>query len=100
MVYLLLFIEVCPDHGKPLLLWCVFGDRQSIGRGKLRANVATRIAFDQGMIFKPFLLVIVHFSLESRISAWIRSVLNMQKQPQRIVSRLKERHLSFHMGEA
>jgi hypothetical protein len=33
--------------------WRVFGDRQSIGRGKLRANVAARIALDQGMIFKP-----------------------------------------------
>jgi hypothetical protein len=37
--------------------WRVFWDGQSIGGSKLRANVATRIAFDQGMIFKPFLLV-------------------------------------------
>ena len=33
--------------------WRVFWDRQSIGCSKLRANVATRIAFDLGMIFKP-----------------------------------------------
>jgi hypothetical protein len=33
--------------------WRVFWDGQSIGGSKLRANVATRIAFDQGMIFKP-----------------------------------------------
>ena len=33
--------------------WRVFRDRQSIGRGKLRANVATCVAFHLGMIFKP-----------------------------------------------
>src|SRR5260370_38251075 len=33
--------------------WRVFRDRQSIGRGKLRANVATCVAFLLGMTFKP-----------------------------------------------
>ncbi len=33
--------------------WCMFRDRQSIGRGELRANVATCIAFHQGMVFEP-----------------------------------------------
>ena len=33
--------------------WRMLRDRQSIGCGKLRANVAACIARDQGMIFKP-----------------------------------------------
>ncbi len=52
------------------------------------------------LIFHLFLLVIVHFPQKSRIDAWIPSVLNIHKQPQRIMSRVKERRLSFHMGEA
>src|SRR5439155_22555336 len=52
------------------------------------------------LIFHLFLLVIVHFPQKSRIDAWIPSVFNIQKQPQRIMSRVKERRLSFHMGEA
>ena len=33
--------------------WRVLRDRQSIGVRKRWADVATRVAFDQGMIFKP-----------------------------------------------
>ena len=33
--------------------WCVFRGRQPVRRGKLRANVATCVAFHLGMIFKP-----------------------------------------------
>ena len=33
--------------------WRVVWDRQSIGARKLRANIAARIAFHLGMIFKP-----------------------------------------------
>jgi hypothetical protein len=43
------FALKCVANGE----WRVFWDRQSIGCGKLRANVATRIARDQRMIFKP-----------------------------------------------
>ena len=33
--------------------WRMFGDGQSVGRGKLRANVATRVADHLGMVFEP-----------------------------------------------
>ena len=33
--------------------WRVFWDGQSIGLGKLRANVATRVGGDQWMVFEP-----------------------------------------------
>jgi hypothetical protein len=33
--------------------WRVFWDGQSIGLGKLRANVTPRVAFDQRMVFEP-----------------------------------------------
>src|SRR5258708_4419270 len=33
--------------------WRVFWDRQSVLRGKLRVNVATRVVHNQWMIFKP-----------------------------------------------
>src|ERR1051326_8347795 len=33
--------------------WRVVRDRQPVGRGKLWADVATCVTFDQGMIFKP-----------------------------------------------
>jgi len=78
--------------------WLVFdldGTREAARQRALPQTEALPPAFR-----RLFLLVVVHFPHESRIFAWIRSVLNMQKQPQRRVSRLKERHLSFHMGEA
>ena len=33
--------------------WRVFGDRQSIGGGKLRSNVTTRIGSNLGMVVEP-----------------------------------------------
>jgi hypothetical protein len=33
--------------------WRVFRDGQSIGLGKLRANVTPRVARDQRMVFEP-----------------------------------------------
>lgn len=60
--------------------WRVFWDRQSIGLGKLRTNVTPHVAFNQRMVFEPFLLVVVHFPQKSRMYAWIPSVLNIQKQ--------------------
>jgi hypothetical protein len=33
--------------------WRMFWDGQSIGLGKLRANVTPRVAFDQRMVFEP-----------------------------------------------
>jgi hypothetical protein len=42
--------------------WRMFWDGQSIGLGKLRTNVTPRVAFDQRMVFEPFLLVAVNIS--------------------------------------
>ncbi len=33
--------------------WCVFRGRQPVRRGKLRANVATRVVLHLGMVVEP-----------------------------------------------
>jgi len=74
-------------------------EKRGIELRSLKENIDTTTPTGK-LMFHLFLLVIVHFPQKSRIDAWIPSVLNIQKQPQRIMSRVKERRLSFHIGEA
>jgi hypothetical protein len=44
--------NLTPDERWLVTLRHVVRDRQPVGRSKLRINIATRVAFDQWMIFK------------------------------------------------